>query len=345
MFYVAFTIDTEPDNQWADHRCRSNRNIGSLLPLQKLLARFGATPTYLVTYNVATDPESVRTLRELLDVCPTEIGAHMHPWDNEPFTPDGWDVEHAVFPHDLPIELFERKLSALVGAICRDFPHPTAYRAGRFGFVGAHARVLESLGFEVDCSITPLIDRRDKIGRPLRQGGLGGRDFREAPLDAYRLAYADACRVGTSRLIELPLTSGVTRRWPEHAQHWLARTPWYVRGVLSRTRIVRIVTGSPVQFRLADIIAMLASTLARGAHAINLTFHSSELMPGGSPLFPSQSEVDQFLRKIEAILDWLGRRGGCQFASATQVARALARRGWIKGKHESGSYDNRLGLA
>src|SRR5437660_4968646 len=145
-FHVALTVDTEPDNQWANHRCRTNRNILWLQPLQTLLARFGAKPTYLLTYNVATERQSVAALRTLLDICPTEIGAHLHPWDNEPFTPEGWDTEHPVFPHDLPIELFERKLSALVDAISQNFSAPTAYRAGRFGFVGAHVKVLESLG-------------------------------------------------------------------------------------------------------------------------------------------------------------------------------------------------------
>jgi hypothetical protein len=330
IFYVAMTIDTEPDNQWANHRNRTNDNIFWLHPLQRLLARFSARPTYLLTYNVATDPQALRTLTELLDVSPAEIGAHLHPWDNAPFTTEGWDTAHAVFPHDLPLELFERKLSALVEAISREFRPPTAHRAGRFGFVAAHARVLESLGFEVDCSVTPLLDRRDKVGRPLDQGGQGGRDFRNAPLDAYRLAYGDECRIGASRLVELPLTAGLTRRWPEHAQRWLARGPRYLRGALSRTRIARIVTASPVQFSARDITAMLASHLARGSHVINLTFHSSELMPGGSPLFPTQAEVDHLLRKLETILDWLSRRAGCRFATATEAARALARHGWVR---------------
>jgi hypothetical protein len=46
-----------------------------------------------------------------------------------------------------------------------------------------------------------------------------------------------------------------------------------------------------------------ASRLAReGASCFNIIFHSSELLPGGSPYTPDQASVDRFLADLEALL-------------------------------------------
>jgi len=316
-----FTIDTEPDNQWSDHTIDTVNNVSWLRPLQELFANAGATPAYLLTYAVATDSDAVKILHELCRYCPTEIGAHLHPWDNEPFSDDGWDRKHPVFPHDLPIELFHRKMSALVRAIGDEFPSPMTYRAGRFGFVAEHIHVLESLGFVVDCSVTSLVDRRGKYGVPQNEGGLGGRDFRSAPIDPYHPSYKDECLDGDARLLEIPVTAGATRFLGDRWLRRLAHTPRYMRGAMARLGMVRMLTASPVQFRLDDILAMLDAAVRRGAPAINLTFHSSEVMPGGSPNFPDQASVDNLLHKVKSILTWASEHDRCRFMPTSEFAR------------------------
>src|SRR5262249_18372761 len=271
-FTVSFTIDTEPDNQWSSHRITSVANIDWLPPLQHLFARYGARPTYLLTHAVAIDAKAVASLKALMKICPGEIGAHMHPWDNPPFSPEGWDSQYAVFPHDLPLDLFAQKLRSLVAAITREFAPPRSYRAGRFGFVGEHVRVLEDCGFEVDCSVTPLIDRRGKFGLPPERGGRGARDFRRAPLDAYCPDTANECEIGTSRLIEIPVTSGATRDVPIWGLRAMANLPRRARGALARAGIVRLVTASPVQFAAQEIMRMLRAALRRGTPVVNFTF-------------------------------------------------------------------------
>jgi hypothetical protein len=85
---------------------------------------------------------------------------------------------------------------------------PTSYRAGRWGFAAAHVPVLVSLGYTVDCSVTPFVSWEDHAGR---RGG--GPDFRAALLMPYFLDPTDVCRAGGSTLLEVP----VTIVWPSAA--------------------------------------------------------------------------------------------------------------------------------
>ena len=45
----------------------------------------------------------------------------------------------------------------------------------------------------------------------------------------------------------------------------------------------------------------------RGGRALTLFWHSSELLPGGSPHFPDQAAVDAFLGKVRRFAAWLRR--------------------------------------
>jgi len=64
MTRMLMGVDTEADDQWssAGRETLTLRNIAELPRLQALCDRYGVRPTYLVTYEVAADPES-RALR------------------------------------------------------------------------------------------------------------------------------------------------------------------------------------------------------------------------------------------------------------------------------------------
>ena len=83
-------IDTEADDQWSEKGRRDVRveNAARLPALQALFDEFGVRPTYLVTHEMATRPESAGVLRELAASGRCEIGAHLHPWTSPPFRPE-----------------------------------------------------------------------------------------------------------------------------------------------------------------------------------------------------------------------------------------------------------------
>ena len=54
-----------------------------------------------------------------------------------------------------------------------------------------------------------------------------------------------------------------------------------------------------------------ASRLARaGVPCFNIIFHSSELLPGGSPYTPDEASVSRFLDDLKRLLDHLTGRLG-----------------------------------
>ena len=64
------------------------KNAERLPALQALCDEYGVRPTYLVTHEMATRPESAPILRGLARSGRCEIGAHLHPWSSPPFRPE-----------------------------------------------------------------------------------------------------------------------------------------------------------------------------------------------------------------------------------------------------------------
>jgi hypothetical protein len=331
---VLFTIDTEPDNQWANHRNTRVENVAHLPRLQRLFDDMNVTPTYLITYAVASDPDAVRTLQSLVRESDCEIGAHLHAWDNPPFLPGGADREHPAFTHDLPVELVHEKLAALTERIAADFDAPRSYRAGRFGFCADHIRVLESLGYIVDTSVTPLIDRSAKEGIPRAHGGRGGRDYRSAPLDPYHPDYANDLRLGSARLLEVPLTAAPSRCGCRAALAVHRRGPELANRALRKLGVSEVVSASPVHFGVEALQAMLASAWAAGRRVFNFTLHSSEAMPGGSPLIRTEDHLEELFRRIRASVAWLQARGAVRSMGISEFATGFngARRAVLAGE-------------
>jgi len=84
--HLVVTIDTEEDN-WGQYSADSFsiENIKKIPALQEMFDEFSVVPTYLVTYPVATNRESVEILKDILQRGKCEIGMHCHPWSTPPF--------------------------------------------------------------------------------------------------------------------------------------------------------------------------------------------------------------------------------------------------------------------
>jgi hypothetical protein len=198
-------IDTEGDNQW-DARARANQtfeNLYALPRLQEFFERHGVRPTYLMTHPVASDPKSAEVLRSLLARGNAEVGAHHHAWETPPYTAD--DIARHAYALSLPLERFDAQLAALTTAVEEGVGRqPVSYRSGRFGFSATHVSSLERHGYLVESSVAPLFYEAHKHGP----------DFTDAPLAPYFLSYDCATRQGSSRLLELPISSALNRPVP-----------------------------------------------------------------------------------------------------------------------------------
>jgi hypothetical protein len=296
-------VDTEADDQWSrGGRDRLEvRNAERLPALQALCDEYGVRPTYVLTHEMATRPESRGILRDLAATGRCEIGAHLHPWSSPPFRPE--DLAAHTYPHNLPPDLLDRQLTELTQTIEAEIGvRPTTYRAGRNGFDGRTLPILERLGYTVDTSVDPLFNERRK----------GGPAFAGAPIEPYHPSYDDVRRPGASRILEIPITSATTPALPkpvERAYASLPAIPW--RGALRRLGV------QPVWLRPSytprdRMLAFATSLAARGASCFNVIFHSSELLPGGSPYTPDAAAVESFRADLRALFEHLvalGARG------------------------------------
>jgi peptidoglycan/xylan/chitin deacetylase (PgdA/CDA1 family) len=290
-------IDTEGDNQW-DAAARANQrfeNIYALPRLHALFARHGIRPTYVVTYPVATDPASADVLRALRAGGDCEIGAHHHAWETPPCTPD--DVKRHHYASNLPLHQFEAQLAALTNAIGSAVgERPVSYRSGRFGFSAAHVPALERLGYLVESSVAPLFYEAHKQGP----------DFVEAPLRPYFLAYDSATSAGSSAVLEVPVSAALNRRWPAALRHLYARAPrpYTTKRVLRKLGIAHVRWLRPSYSSLDDMVG-LARDLARVREPVlNLLFHSSEAIVGGSPYNTTESELQSFCDRLERFFEF-----------------------------------------
>lgn len=312
---VLVGIDTEADDQWSANGRERNevRNAERLPELQALFDSFGVRPTYVVTYEMATREQSSGILRELLRSGRCEIGAHLHPWSSPPFRPE--DLRAHTYPHNLPAELLERQLRELTGVIEERLGvRPTTYRAGRNGFDGRSLPLLERLGYTVDSSVDPLFNEKRK----------GGMVFAGAPLVPYHPDYADVRRRGRSKILEVPISAATLPGLPKPLEALYAALPAIpYRGAIKRLGL-RPVWLRPSYTSLGDMLAFASRLFEARVPCFNIIFHSSELLPGGSPYTPDEKSVTRLKDDLERLLEHLVGRLGAVGRTYREFAAAYA---------------------
>jgi hypothetical protein len=288
-------IDTEGDNQWDAH-ARAHQTFENLYALPRLhdrFARYGVRPTYVITRPVATDPRAAEVLRGLLARGDCEIGAHHHAWETPPCTAE--DIARHPYALSLPLDQFDAQLASLTTAITAAVGRrPVSYRSGRFGFSASHVASLEHEGYRIDSSVAPLFYEAHK----------GGPDFVGAPLTPYFLAYDDATRPGSSSVLELPISAALNRRVPAFLERLYARAPlpYQTKRLLRWLRVAHVRWLRPSYSSANDMIALARQIVGRGAPILNLLFHSSEAIVGGSPYNRTPAELDAFFDRLNRVL-------------------------------------------
>ena len=309
--YLLVGIDTEGDNQW-DAAARANQtfaNIYALPDLHALFGRYGVRPTYVITYPVARDGRSAEILCGLLDRADCEVGAHHHAWETPPFS-EG-DVKGHRYASVLPRAQFDAQLESLTTAITRAVGRrPLSYRSGRFGFSADHVSALERAGYLVESSVAPLFYETHK----------GGPEFVEAPLRPYFLAYDCAVRPGSSNVLEVPVSAALNRRLPKFLQYAYARAPrpYTTKRTLRALRVARMRWLRPSYSSLEDMCALARDIARQEVPVLNLIFHSSEAIVGGSPYNRTQAELDAFRERLERFLTFAIREVGAKPATFSE---------------------------
>jgi len=300
------TIDTEEDG-WGEFQTsgHSVENVMQLSRVQEIFDRYGAIPTYLVTYPVVKDCQARELLLDILSRGRCEIGTHCHPWNTPPFREEINERNSMLF--NLPYDLVAQKIETLHREIIESFQvTPRCFRAGRWGFGPHVARAIHHLGYQVDTSVIPFVDSRI----------YGGPDYREAPWHVYRfmpeailLANPDSC------LLEVPVTTGFLQNNFERCHgltQWLSREiprRFHLSGILDRARLLNFRWLSPELCNGKDMVALAKTCLRQGCSHLNLSFHSTSLLLGKSPFVRNQTELESFLGSIEQVLQFAADKG------------------------------------
>jgi hypothetical protein len=323
------TIDTEGDDAWRRSKTElSTENLAFIAPFQDLCDRYGVKPTYLCTWEVVEDPR-FESLRGYQEAGLAEIGTHLHPWTSPPMErpQNGIDLGalHA-FPSELEPALFADKLRLLTERIYeRTGSQPRSYRAGRWGFSAEHIPTLIELGYLVDCSVTPCVSWEHTSGF-----AQNGPDFRTAPSAPYFLDRDDVRRSGQSTLLEVPMTILFTNQRMARSRRLQDLYSRYRRTLPARA-INKLFRLEPQWFRpyphmtFERLKAIYEAAVRERLPAIEMMFHSSELMPGGSPYHRDRAAVGRLNEKLEQVFGYLQEQS-CRAMTLTAFARDFTSR-------------------
>jgi hypothetical protein len=313
------TIDTEED-EWGEYQSSGHHveNVKQLSRLQEIFDHYGAVPTYLVTYPVVKNGHARELLGNILSRNRCEIGTHCHPWNTPPFEEE-LNKRNSMLCN-LPDHLALRKIETLHMEITESFGvKPRCFRAGRWGFGSNVAEAIHNLGYQVDTSVTPFVDWNNYYGP----------DYRGAPQQAYRFnpdAVLSMRRDGC--LLEVPATIGFLQKNFELCHRMIQRMSGgiarrlHLRGILDRARMLNFRWLSPELSNGKDMVGLAKTCLLQGASYLNMSFHSTTLLPGKSPFIRTQAELESFLRDIEFMLQFATDEGLIFSALSDALSRA-----------------------
>lgn len=292
------TVDAEGDNLWARPRTITTRNARCLPMFQRLCEQYGLRPTYLASYEMARDAAFLEFALDVVRRGTGEIGMHLHAWNTPPLvsltSDDFWYQPYLIeYPSDLvhaKVRVMTELLGQGVGA------RPISHRAGRWALDGVYARALLEHGYLVDCSVTPYVSWRHHTGDPR---GRGGSDYRGFPQEPYFADLDDIARPGSSLLLEVPMTVVPSRSGLVGLRRLLEHVP---QGRRALNRLLPAAHWLRPNGRNGRILLRIALNALRERRAyLQMMIHSSELMPGGSPRFQTQRDVQTLYRDLERL--------------------------------------------
>ena len=293
------TVDVEGDNAWAHARAVTTRNAAYLRRFQDLCERYRLRPTYLTNWEMALNPVYQEFAVDVLARNAGEVGMHLHAWHSPPHHPlTDDDYRHHPYLTEYPEPVLREKVRVMTEVLEDTFgTKMRSHRAGRFGFNEAYARALIANGYQVDCSVTPGVSLRQWRGHP---AGDGGPDYRGFPKTAYFVDPNDVGQPGDAPLLEVPVTIGPT---------YLSRPARLAGELLRTTRLGTKVANRllpnwawmyPAKFHRA-LPKLLRAAAAHGRDYAEFMIHSSELMPGGSPRYPTARSIEALYRCLERL--------------------------------------------
>jgi hypothetical protein len=312
---LVISIDVEEEGLFSGHYPRTPpgvTNVAELARLSFIPRDFGLPLTLLVSYQVARDPTACRVLAGWRDRCGAEIGVHLHPWNTPPFAAP--PLPEPVPSEMLPRAILRDKFASLLSQVGAGLAvTPRSFRMGRFDAGPQVFSLLPEFGLEVDSSVAPFT-RKNPDPRLFL-----------APADPFYLG-----EVGPegNPLLEVPITLvPVVAGTPQLVDRLATMAPPAWGGRLrSLFRSGGVAGIQPAWYPLISMQLAARLHRRRGGRVLTMFFHSSELKPGASRLFPTEAAVSRFVAKIRAFLTWLVETGPVEGVTLAKLGEDWRRR-------------------
>lgn len=284
------TIDTEGDNlwHWQPNQPITTENARYIPRFQELCESFGFRPVYLTNYEMAQDPYWTEYASRKAREGKCEIGMHLHAWNTPPQAPLKNKFGGNPYITEYPDEIMDAKVETMMNLLQDKFEQTiVSHRSGRWATNRTYFCCLARHGIKVDCSVTPELDLSSIVGCEKKCGN----DYRKALKGIY---YEHA------GILEVPMT---TRR----VRHW--------QGETLQQQIKMKILGEDMWLRPlkydANRLKFLTEKVLQEENCKHLEFmiHSSELMPGGSPYFPTQEAVEKMFETMEDYFRYISQLG------------------------------------
>jgi hypothetical protein len=138
---------------------------------------------------------------------------------------------------------------------------------------------------------------KSHLGAPDKDGGT---DYTDYPDTAYFIDPLDISRPGHSTLLEIPVSIQNTYGLVNTA---LSSSPLGNSSLVRRisNRLFPKIWLRPNGRNLSQMLGYLSYALSTKRDYVEFMLHSSEFMPGGSPLFKSESAIEQLYHCLESL--------------------------------------------
>lgn len=283
------TVDTEPDGQWDIKAKSTTENAKYIIRFQNLCEKYGFKPVYLVDYIMASDEYFVNMIKERVENNKCEIGMHLHAWDTPPIVENDKIINARPFITEYSTDIMEQKVAMITEKLKAVFGKKIiTHRAGRWAINEEYINILAKYGYKVDCSITPHIDWSKTKGNLENFFGPNYSEYSDKPFI-----------IEKANILETPMTIKSIKG--------IATLKNLDKNNLKKI-LKRLILGEKLWFRPAmTSIKDLKYLCELSKEDLYLMFmlHSSELMPGGSPYFKDEIEIENLYKTLEEIFEFL----------------------------------------
>lgn len=287
MKYFIITIDTEGDNlwEWKIGKTITTENAIYLDRFQNLCNLFNFKPVWLSNYEMLNDNRYIDFICKVIENNNGECGMHLHAWNTPPdYQLPSFEYSGAPYLIEYPEDIMEQKISIMTELIKeRVGVSPVSHRAGRWATNGVYFKLLQKYGYKVDCSVTPGIDWSKTRGQ---SSNAYGNDYSFAKKLPYYVF---------ENLLEVPVSIVKSKKffWAEDS-----------KPISFLKNLYHCFAGEAIWLRPdGKNLNKMLSLIKQNKESDYLMFmlHSSELMPGGSPTFKSEEDIENLYDDLEKL--------------------------------------------